>query len=177
MSRFVDVPAARIAQLFDEINVGVRTRGGRVVRTIEGKEVVFDICLNNGTAVRTYSSLAVGKSQARDCGKDAVRIVVGRLLGSRFQPLRTSRKMLRTAPKASTEEERINMFADRLRSALREAWMDAANHPTCHKCSALMKVRKSARGSFMGCTAYPSCTGTRPMDQGNAGEDRQKVAS
>ena len=177
MSRFVEVPASRIAKMFDEIEAGVRKSGGKVSRNIEGREVVFDILLRNGTAIRTYTSLSVGSSRARACGKDAIRIVVGRMLGSRFQPLRSSRKMLRTAPKADNENARVDMFVERLKDALREAWKDASSHPSCHKCGSLMKTRKSSRGHFMGCTSYPHCTGTRPMDQENAGEDRQKAAS
>ena len=35
--------------------------------------------------------------------------------------------------------------------------------PKCPLCGAPMKLRHSARGDFWGCTAYPTCRGTRPV--------------
>ena len=35
--------------------------------------------------------------------------------------------------------------------------------PKCPLCGAPMKLRHGARGDFWGCTAYPSCRGTRPV--------------
>ena len=36
--------------------------------------------------------------------------------------------------------------------------------PKCPLCGAPMKLRHSSRGDFWGCTAYPTCRGTRPVD-------------
>ena len=38
--------------------------------------------------------------------------------------------------------------------------------PKCPLCNAPMKLRHSVRGDFWGCTAYPTCRGTRPVDGG-----------
>ena len=38
--------------------------------------------------------------------------------------------------------------------------------PKCPLCGAPMKLRHSARGDFWGCTAYPTCRGTRPVGGG-----------
>ena len=38
--------------------------------------------------------------------------------------------------------------------------------PKCPLCGAPMKLRHSARGDFWGCTAYPTCRGTRPVGNG-----------
>lgn len=38
--------------------------------------------------------------------------------------------------------------------------------PTCPLCGAPMKLRRGARGDFWGCTAYPTCRGTRPVGGG-----------
>ena len=38
--------------------------------------------------------------------------------------------------------------------------------PKCTLCGAPMKLRHSARGDFWGCTAYPTCRGTRPVGKG-----------
>ena len=35
--------------------------------------------------------------------------------------------------------------------------------PKCPLCGAPMKLRHSVRGDFWGCTAYPTCRGTRPV--------------
>ncbi len=36
--------------------------------------------------------------------------------------------------------------------------------PTCPMCTSIMTKRKSARGEFFGCTQYPNCRGTRPIN-------------
>ena len=38
--------------------------------------------------------------------------------------------------------------------------------PKCPLCGAPMKLRHSVRGDFWGCTAYPTCRGTRPVGGG-----------
>ena len=38
--------------------------------------------------------------------------------------------------------------------------------PKCPLCGAPMKLRHGARGDFWGCTAYPTCRGTRPVGGG-----------
>ena len=38
--------------------------------------------------------------------------------------------------------------------------------PKCPLCGAPMKLRHGARGDFWGCTAYPTCRGTRPVGNG-----------
>ena len=38
--------------------------------------------------------------------------------------------------------------------------------PKCPLCGAPMKLRHSSRGDFWGCTAYPTCRGTRPVGNG-----------
>ena len=38
--------------------------------------------------------------------------------------------------------------------------------PKCPLCSAPMKLRHGSRGDFWGCTAYPTCRGTRPVGGG-----------
>ena len=57
-------------------------------------------------------------------------------------------------------------FSERMTSARVEAKREARqaideDAPKCPKCGAPMKLRHSARGDFWGCTAYPTCNGTR----------------
>lgn len=48
-----------------------------------------------------------------------------------------------------------------VRTEVRAAKEDA---PLCPECGKPMKRRKSTRGEFWGCTAYPDCRGTREME-------------
>jgi four helix bundle suffix protein len=47
------------------------------------------------------------------------------------------------------------------RLAAREGLRDA-DAPACPLCDKPMRVRRSSKGEFWGCTAYPECKGTRP---------------
>lgn len=62
--------------------------------------------------------------------------------------------------------EQTGGFSERLttrRLAAREEARDAAPAPTCPQCAQPMRRRKSAKGEFWGCSAYPECKGTKPM--------------
>lgn len=37
--------------------------------------------------------------------------------------------------------------------------------PDCPQCNNPMRRRKSAKGDFWGCTTYPDCKGTRPIEK------------
>ena len=69
-------------------------------------------------------------------------------------------------------------FSERMTTARVEAKRSAgtpavaadAEAPTCPLCGAAMRLRNGKRGQFWGCTAYPTCRGTRevsePIDSG-----------
>ena len=62
-------------------------------------------------------------------------------------------------------------FSERMTAARVEAKREHrqivdADAPTCPQCGAPMKLRHSARGDFWGCSAYPTCRGTRPAGKG-----------
>lgn len=62
--------------------------------------------------------------------------------------------------------ERTGGFSERLtahRLKTREDARSAETTPTCATCGQPMRLRKSAKGKFWGCTGYPACRGTRPM--------------
>lgn len=86
---------------------------------------------------------------------NAMLIMIGRLL-----------KMLKRqkeAPGATFEES--GGFSERLRAKRVEAreGQKTANAPECPQCGKPMRVRKSAKGEFWGCSAFPECKGTRPV--------------
>jgi restriction system protein len=57
-------------------------------------------------------------------------------------------------------------FSERLhtrRLAAREGQRAKEPAPECPQCRQPMRRRKSAKGEFWGCTAYPDCKGTKPL--------------
>jgi four helix bundle suffix protein len=55
-------------------------------------------------------------------------------------------------------------FSERLTAKRVEAreQQKAGDAPECPQCGKSMRRRKSAKGDFWGCSAYPDCKGTRP---------------
>lgn len=47
----------------------------------------------------------------------------------------------------------------------------------CDKCGSPMAIRESARGKFLGCSAYPKCKNAKPMPEGESGEAKPEVGS
>ena len=115
--------------------------------------------------VRVYTSLARGAGEVRDCGEDAVRLVVGVDTPERFRPLESGQKILRTAPQGAAD--RVAAFLARLRKELRDAYLRALRVPACPACGRAMAERV-ARGNgsrFYGCLAWPACTSTRSISK------------
>lgn len=160
--RFVAVPADRLLGELRAIGEKVTARGGSFVEGVQGREVVVDVAPPGGRAmVRVWTSLARGAAEVRDCGDDAVRLVVGVDTPERFRPLEESTKILRTAPKGA--EDRVAVFLERLRGAIRDAYGRAKEIPACPDCGRAMALRSTRDGArtFYGCLAYPECKGTR----------------
>ena len=62
-------------------------------------------------------------------------------------------------------------FSERMTAARVEAKREQRqavdeDAPKCPLCGALMKLRHGACGDFWGCSAYPTCRGTRPVGNG-----------
>jgi len=165
--RFVDVPADRLQESLDVIGNLVEARGGSSRWTSSGRERVWELTLPpNGTAriIRVFTSMAIGATAVRDCGKDAVRVVVGfgdPDKGGDFRPLEKGQKILRTAPRDA--EDRVGVFLERLRDQLRKAWVRANRIKACPDCGKPMAQRKGRNGPFLGCTGYPECRTTGPV--------------
>lgn len=159
MSRYVEVPVSSITHLVDEVAAGVTKSGGSVDRTIQGKEVVYEIHHSKGPIIRFYTSAANGASVLRECDSDAVRVVVGIMHDGKFRPTRKAQKILRTAPTKLPEEERVMAFVERVKEALRGAYRIANKGvKTCPKCGTPMAIRESKMGHrFWGCLAFPEC--------------------
>lgn len=162
MSTFVEVSSDRLVSMIRECGAAVEARGGTFQETRAGRERVFDLAGPNRAVIRVYSSIAVGQDTARDVGKDAIRIIVGATLPEGWRNVLPPRRIFRTAPRQAADREGV--FLERLRGALREAWVQAREVPRCARCGSLMAQRKRRDGSgaFWGCLGYPRCSGTRP---------------
>jgi hypothetical protein len=165
--RYINVPATQLLAELRAIGEAIRSRGGKVTEGTSGQEVVFDFTPpNRQVFVRIYTSLAVGRITVRDCGQDAIRIVVGSTAtaSGHFWKFSEPRRIYRTAPKGE-REERVAAFLERLKVAIREAYKTALQVPTCPQCGAPMRERESKAGQkFYGCAKYPHCKGTRPTN-------------
>lgn len=55
-------------------------------------------------------------------------------------------------------------FSERLTKRRLEARNQAPGEspPECTECGSLMRLRKSAKGEFWGCSGYPECRGFKP---------------
>ena len=175
--RYVEVPADRLVEELERIGGTVAAIGGSWAWRVQGRERVFDLSPTTPAGdrslpaqIRIFTSLGVGDSHARACGKDAIRIVVGALSWERevygsgesrrpgkvevtFRPVEKGQKILRTAPRGV--EDRVGVFLSRLRVALRDAYRRARVVRTCVECDGLLVSRKGRNGPFLGCINYP----------------------
>jgi len=101
-------------------------------------------------SVRIFSSVDVATGMTRDCGEDAIRILLqDHDIKRPVQSWRAFR----------TENALTNM-----RERAREAWKFAVNQANRCDCGSFMVERKSkSRGPFLGCAAFPVCRKTRPL--------------
>lgn len=164
--RYVEIPALRLQSMLGGISASVSEKGGRTFWNIQGREWVFDIHPHRGRGVvRVYTSLAKGETAVRACGRDACRIVLGVAQpvegGSKFRPTAKARRILRTAP--IDAPDRIGVFLDRLKAAIREAYGDAIRATPCPRCgSGVLALRRTKAGdrTFLGCSNFPECRHT-----------------
>jgi hypothetical protein len=173
-ARYVEVPADRLAALLEEVGGAVAARGGFGEWRTAGRERTYRIGMRverPTQAIVVYTTLPVGGDRARDCGADAVRIVIGVDHGKgRFHLLAKPRKLLRTAPRGA--EDRVGVFLERLTEALREAYARVNVTDPCPDCGGLMVVRSSSKGKFLGCVDFPRCRGTRRLSERRRAELR-----
>jgi four helix bundle suffix protein len=85
---------------------------------------------------------------------NAMLIVIGRALNMLKSQIEAQGKIF----------EATGGFSERLMAKRIESreQQKAADVPDCPQCGKPMRRRKSAKGDFWGCSAYPDCKGTRP---------------
>lgn len=165
--RFVRVTASALLSELREIGAAIRDKahGGYAEEQV-GDEIVAVLVPPGGrVVVRVFTSLATDDLVVRDCGDDAIRIVLVAPTPEGNRPVGESIKMLRTAPRELGAAERERAFLDRFRSKLREAYALARAVPCCPDCGRAMAKRtaRATSSEFFGCIAYPECRGTRPI--------------
>lgn len=105
--------------------------------------------------IRILSSVDVSTGVTRDCGSDAIRIFLLDTQGKR--------------PDRPVLDFRANRTANALANVVkraREAYGYVSKHPEHHcSCGSLMVVRGKPGRQFLGCTAYPDCKQTHPIQQ------------
>ena len=168
-SRYFDISSTDLFAELNHIGHNIKRKGGDFVLGAAGHEIIYDFFPHNrkNLFIRIYTSVTRGNTTVRDCGEDAIRIVIGALNNHRnkFIPLNESRRIYRTAPQG-TREERTNAFLNRLKDTLRETYKNTLQIPKCPVCSNPMKLRenKNTKNQFYGCVTYPTCRGTRTAD-------------
>lgn len=173
MGKFIQIPASAIEALCATIDTGIRRSGGSTVWKVEGHERVFEVTLSYRgpfeRKFRIYSSITQGGRVCRAVGKDAVRILIGTTAANPrtervgWFTLKKTPKILRTAPEGMDANRRVEHFIQRLELRAREAYVLARDIPACRRCRAPMAVRKAKgqTGTFLGCSTFPKCKGTR----------------
>jgi len=166
----VAIPSDRLVATLEAFGEAAKSVGGSWSWSQAGRERVFRLGLHAGKPglVAIYTSIGVGEAHVRACGKDAVRIIVGVLKPGteKFVPvtghLKWRKTMHRTSPHGAPD--RVQVFLDRLRIHVRDAYKAASKIKSCPDCGSPMVARKSRDGhEFAGCMGYPECKTTRSL--------------
>ena len=107
------------------------------------REIVMAKLIAPNISLRIYTSVESGV--VRDCGEDAIRIVLcSKNAAGDIKLIGTSKRVNRTQNWRERLVERI------------EKWEEMLG-PPCAKCGAKTVERKGKFGKFWGCTNYPLC--------------------
>ena len=121
----------------------------RNVESKQGKQYPY--------AVRVYSSVDKRTGLTRDCGSDAIRVVLmdlktGRALKLKSGKGKAGQRIYRTQNALPTLTERCREYFSKV------------IHDGCPKCGSVMAERGGRNGKFLGCTKYPACNGTKQLE-------------
>jgi hypothetical protein len=136
-----------------------------------GRERVFARAhRRDGYSILCYSSLSVDGATARGCGSDAIRVVAGyTLTGDRAAALCKARGRALRDPLLITVAKlkrvhRVLGWRDNLLVRLRQGWRAISATRDCNRCGAPTVERIGGGRAFLGCTTYPLCRGSAPLD-------------
>lgn len=118
------------------------------------RELVYEAESKNGKFIlRVYSSLDKRTGEARDKGSDAIRLVV--------LEKDTERPVLK-----EKRTNRIQTWCKNLGKKIENIKNRKDEVRVCNKCNSVMVIRENNESGdrFWGCTGYPECKNTRPLD-------------
>jgi hypothetical protein len=145
MAGYVEI---RLPEFFDKME-GMGFDPVASDRMGSAKEYIFERPINERYTARIYSSISVHTNTTRQCGEDAIRVMLFDL--SKERPIKVEKRVHRTKNALNNVHKRA-----------REVWGYAINTDNqCPKCSSILVERKGPRGSFFGCSSYPDCTHTK----------------
>jgi restriction system protein len=87
---------------------------------------------------------------------NAMLLIIGRALNM-------LKSQISSQGKAFEETGGFNERLTTRRIEAREEQRNAEPSPPCPQCGQPMRRRRSAKGEFWGCPAYPECKGTKPI--------------
>ena len=155
-SRYVEIKYDKMAQTLEDIGFSAVNVSGcveyvweRQVEDTAGKEFPY--------TVRVYSSVDKRTNTTRDCGADAIRVVLMDLETGRAMKLKTGKG------KAGQRIYRTKSALINLKARCREYFVKVIQDG-CPECGAVMAERAGKFGNFLGCTKFPACKGTRKIE-------------
>ena len=121
----------------------------RVVDLKGTNEIVYQRDgVNAPYSVRVYSSLRKGTGRTRDCGDDAIRVVmVSQESGHAMKIMGEGKKS-----KAGRRINRTKGAMNNLERRVKEYLLMGTRDYLCPKCGRMMAVRSGRNGKFLGCT-------------------------
>lgn len=118
-------------------------------------ELVYEAYSENETFIlRVYSSLDKKTGKAREKGDDAIRIVV--LHNETERPVLKEKRTNRIQTWCMNLGKKINKVIDKKKDLT-----------FCEECGNLMVIRKNKQSGdkFWGCTSWPDCENTEPIEE------------
>jgi hypothetical protein len=156
-SRYVPISADEMVNLMDEMGFTQVYFDGTVEMVFE-RQVEGKSGRTYPYAVRVYTS--VTRSGSRDCGEDAIRVVLVDLETNRPMKVMGEGKKGKAGRRIYRTKSALVNLKERCRDYFRHVMLHS-----CPKCGKVMAIREGRNGQFLGCTNYPECNGTKPMEK------------
>lgn len=121
------------------------------------KEQAASLRIHEGLWVRVWTSITV--TRARDCGKDAIRVVIYQNYDGTFLPVKKY-------PIVTRQQNWKKHLESRLEEAM--TWEPEEDCPVCGAAMMIRKPKKKAKWQpFWGCVRYPNCKGSKNIPRQN----------
>ena len=166
--RLTDVARASLGELRGDFEIWILDRGqlpwsahspeAKAVNAISLDPATFTDDMVHESAKH---ALEQRKKYARWLDADDDLVVANAMLIIIGRALNMLKKQIEAQGRAFEE---TGGFSERLTTRRLEArGMADESAPDCPQCGKTMRRRRSAKGEFWGCSAYPACRGTRPV--------------